>query len=74
MSVPVDADGGNNLYEDPIFSLFIDDGALVGDDLSLQSTSPAIDSGPQDGEGPAYYTTWNDADGSQNDRGHTGGP
>ena len=73
MSFPTTADGGNNLYDDPLFSLFIDDGALVGDDFSLQSTSPAIDSGPLDGEGPSYYTTWQDSDGSQNDRGYTGG-
>ena len=73
MSFPTTADGGNNLYDDPLFSLFIDDGVLVGDDFSLQSTSPAIDSGPLDGEGPSYYTTWQDSDGSQNDRGYTGG-
>ena len=73
MSLPADADAGNNLYVDPLFSQFIDDGALVGDDFGLQSSSPAVDSGPMDGEGPSYYTTWQDIDGSQNDRGYTGG-
>ncbi|MAA80559.1 MAG: hypothetical protein CL916_14990 [Deltaproteobacteria bacterium] len=73
MSVPADADDGSNLYEAPLFSLFIDDNALVGDDFSLQSTSSAIDSGPLDGEGPSYYSIWQDDDGTQNDRGYTGG-
>ena len=29
---------------------------------------------PEDGEGPPTYTTWQDPDGTRNDRGVTGGP
>ncbi len=68
-------DVGNNVEEDPRFTLW-DPGAAdpSGYDLSLQGSSPARDSGPVDGEGPAGYTTWSDGDGSRNDRGMTGGP
>ncbi len=40
-------------------------------DITLASGSPAIDSGPLKG-GPLQ--DWTDTDGSQNDRGYTGGP
>ena len=73
LNVPTTAMVDQNLELDPLFSLFIDDSALVGDDLTLQSGSSAIDSGPVDGLGPAYYTSWQDEDGTQNDRGYTGG-
>ena len=66
-------DAGENITADPIFSNFIDDGALVGDDLSLEVGSPAVNTGPLDGEGPLYFQTWTDGDGSRNDRGYTGG-
>ncbi|MEC7985074.1 MAG: MopE-related protein, partial [Myxococcota bacterium] len=64
---------GNNTEEDPIFVQFTNDGDPTNDDLQLDATSPAIDAGPPDGA-PAFYTDWNDLDGTQNDRGHLGGP
>lgn len=66
-------DGGENLVDDPLFSAFDDDGDPDDDDLSLRPTSPAVDSGPEDGAGPGHVT-WSDPDGTRNDRGHTGGP
>jgi predicted outer membrane repeat protein len=73
LSISEEMDFGENLDEDPLFVNFIDDGNLVGDNLSLDVGSPGIDSGPLDGEGPIYFLDWNDEDGSRNDRGHTGG-
>lgn len=49
----------------PLFEDFSDDRDAANDDLTLSTGSPAIDSGS-----PSY----NDPDGSPNDRGHTGGP
>ena len=66
-------DVGENIEMDPLYSQFIDDGNLVADDFSLQSLSPAIDSGPLEGFGPTYHNSWADQDGSLNDRGYTGG-
>ncbi len=66
-------DDGENTEEDPQFSLFDNDGDPALDDLSLGAGSPAIDSGPSDGSGPPGYTDWSDTDGSQNDRGASGG-
>jgi predicted outer membrane repeat protein len=61
---PVD---GTNVVRDPLLISFSDDGDPDNDDLGLQAGSPEIDSGPGD---PSY----NDLDGTQNDRGYTGGP
>ena len=68
-------DVGNNFEEDPRFADW-DTSASdpSGYDLSLQSTSPARDSGPVNGEGPPGYTAWADPDTTRNDRGYTGGP
>ena len=65
---------GNLDGEDPFFVDFNHDGDATNDDLSLESTSPAVDAGPEDGEGPLGYTDWADTDGSRNDLGATGGP
>ncbi|MFT4976675.1 MAG: hypothetical protein ACI8S6_002580 [Myxococcota bacterium] len=65
-------DGGENLAADPQLTGFINNGDPTDDDVSLLSGSPAINSGPQSGEGPAGYT-WADTDGSRNDRGAYGG-
>jgi predicted outer membrane repeat protein len=67
-------DGGENLTGDPLLSFFTANDTPTDDDLTLQAGSPAIDSGPPDGEGPPGLTDWEDTDGSVNDRGHTGGP
>lgn len=67
-------DAGDNLTENPEFRAFSNDGDPTNDDLDLSGGSPAVNSGPADGEGPAGYTVWSDSDGSRNDRGHTGGP
>jgi len=67
------ADGGNNLDgEDPLFGNYSGTESPTSTDISLSKGSPAVDSGPTSG-GPSG-TVWADADGSQNDRGYTGGP
>jgi hypothetical protein len=57
----------DNVARDPLFVAFSDDGLPGNDDLALQVGSLERDTGP-----PAY--TMNDTDGSQNDRGASGGP
>ncbi len=66
--------GIESIVADPLFWDFSDNGDPYDDDLTLGPGSPAIDSGPLDGEGPEGHWTWSDVDGSQNDRGYTGGP
>lgn len=66
-------DAGENEVEDPLFRAYTNDDVPEGDDFSLTGGSPARNSGPTDGSGPAGYTTWSDLDGSRNDRGTTGG-
>ncbi|MCB9691034.1 MAG: right-handed parallel beta-helix repeat-containing protein [Alphaproteobacteria bacterium] len=56
-----------NRSENPGFVGFTNDGDPSNDDLSLTAASPSRDSGPPE---PAF----DDPDGSQNDRGATGGP
>jgi len=65
-------DDGDNLATDPGIPGFVNNGDPSDDDLSLASSSPAVNSGPQSGEGPSGYT-WTDTDGSRNDRGASGG-
>jgi len=60
-------DINNNTSQNPGFVSFTDDGDPSNDDLALQATSPVVDTGPPD-------VAYNDTDGSQNDRGATGGP
>jgi hypothetical protein len=72
LDIGADEDHGENLEADPAFGSFSNDGDPEKDDLTLGSTSAAIDSGPQKGEGPDGYD-WDDLDGSRNDRGATGG-
>ncbi|MDP2311127.1 MAG: choice-of-anchor D domain-containing protein [Pseudomonadota bacterium] len=67
-------EAGGNLVADPLFTTWSDDGNAENDVLTLDPASPALDSGPQNGEGPPGYRAWNDLDGSRNDRGYTGGP
>ena len=67
-------DGGENATWDPMLAFYTANDTPTDDDLGLQAGSPAIDSGPPDGEGPPGRTDWQDADGTANDRGHTGGP
>lgn len=67
-------DLGNNLVSDPLFVDFTDDDKPGNDNVDLSKGSPGSDSGPPDGSGPDTYTSWSDLDGSNNDRGHTGGP
>ena len=69
----VEADAGGNDEVDPLFVDFSNDGDPSNDDLHLDVGSPAIDSGPTNGA-PASYDVWTDLDGTQNDRGHLGGP
>ncbi len=65
-------DDGENAEADPVFTTFSNDGDPALDDLTLRSSSPAINSGPEAGEGPGGYV-WADTDNSRNDRGATGG-
>jgi len=67
-------DAGGNDTDDPQVVSFSDNGDPLDDDLALQPGSPAIDGGPPDGAVAGAVSTWSDPDGSQNDRGHTGGP
>ncbi|MDP2312362.1 MAG: MopE-related protein [Pseudomonadota bacterium] len=68
------ADAGENLVADPRFDRYTDDGDPTDDLYTLGADSPAVDSGPDDGDGPSGYIDWGDPDGSRNDRGYTGGP
>ncbi len=63
----VSADEDENTEENPLFTTFTNDSDPTDDDLSLQRSSPARNSGPEGSE-------WEDTDGTQNDRGATGGP
>jgi hypothetical protein len=74
LALGVGEDGGENNDQDPLIAFFTANGSPGDDDLTLQAGSPAIDSGPPDGEGPPGFALWADADGSANDRGATGGP
>jgi len=68
------ADAGENEVGDPLFRSYTNNGPPEADNLQLSSSSPARNSGPTDGEGPAGYTSWADPDGTRNDRGGYGGP
>lgn len=72
LDIATDADDGDNMTADPMFSSYSSTSAPSATDITLQSGSPAIDSGPTSG-GPAG-TIWADADKTRNDRGYTGGP
>ena len=72
LSIPSDADAGENLESDPAFSSYSSSGSATGTNVTPAKGSPAIDSGPTVG-GPSG-TSWLDPDGSRNDRGFTGGP
>ncbi len=61
------ADGTGNTTVNPLFTSVDDDADWDDDTLTLQSGSPARNSGDPD-------NSFDDADGSRNDRGHTGGP
>ena len=63
----VSAGSDENTEENPLFTDFSNDGDPTNDDLSLRSSSPARNSGPDSAD-------WDDLDGTQNDRGATGGP
>ena len=63
--------GSENTELNPVFAAWDCDPTLA--DITPGSGSPLIDSGPEAPFGPAWYTTWADADGSRNDRGATGG-
>ena len=56
-----------NVVRNPLLVSFSDDADPDNDDLGLQSGSPEIDDGPP-------QAGFDDPDGTQNDRGHTGGP
>jgi predicted outer membrane repeat protein len=64
----------DNTVANPQYGNLSLDADPTNDDLSLNNGSPAIDSGPLDDAGPGFYPSWNDTDGSRNDRGATGGP
>jgi predicted outer membrane repeat protein len=67
-------DYGYNNEDDPIYLTSSNDGTPSNDDLQLDGTSSSTNSGPADGDGPSFYTTWADLDTSRNDRGMYGGP
>ncbi len=67
-------DAGDNNEQDPGVVGFVNDGDPTTDDLSLQSDSPAVDSGPPEGTPAGPISVWLDGDETPNDRGHTGGP
>ena len=70
---PEGYDEGFNDENDPLFVNFSDDNDPSNDDLTLQLSSPALLSGPFDGQGPTNYTSWSNPDGTRNNRGYTGG-
>jgi hypothetical protein len=63
---------GNRIQNPEFMNLTLD--SVPNDDLSLDSGSPSRNSGPVDDAGPPFYSSWNDLDGTLNDRGATGGP
>ena len=63
--------GSENQVSNPVFTTWDCDPAAS--DITPGAASPLIDAGPEAPTGPAWYTTWLDADGSRNDRGATGG-
>jgi len=64
---------GNNVVN-PQFDTFSPDGDPYNDLVTLQSGSPMRDTGLDEADAPSGYPDWDDTDGSQNDRGATGGP
>lgn len=66
-------DFGYNTEDDPIYATSSNDADPTNDDLTIDATSSSFDSGPANGDGPSWYTLWEDADGSRNDRGMYGG-
>lgn len=66
-------DFGFNRSENPEYVDYSPNDDPTDDDLRLGTVSPVRDSGPTNGSGPSGYTSWQDADGSVNDRGMTGG-
>ena len=71
LEIEMDEDIGENLETNPELTDFSDNGDYTDDDLTPATGSPSIDSGPPDGSGDE---SWLDTDGSDNDRGYTGGP
>ncbi len=67
-------DYGYNNEDDPVYTTSSNDGTPSNDDLTLDSTSSSVNSGPANGDGPDHYQTWEDRDTSRNDRGMYGGP
>ncbi len=65
---------GDNRVENPGFVDLTLDDIPGNDDLSLTGPSPSVNSGPPDDDGPNFYPSWNDLDGTRNDRGASGGP
>lgn len=63
----IDDGASENISENPEFIEFSPGDAAEDVDLGLESTSPARDTGPPD-------SSYDDVDGTRNDRGHTGGP
>ena len=68
------AGASDNRVQNPGYVDLLLDNDPTNDDLTLQPGSPSRNSGPADDAGPGFYPTWNDTDGSRNDRGYTGGP
>jgi hypothetical protein len=60
-------DDNGNVSRDPVFAGHTDNADPTDDDLTLGGSSPEVDSGPTD-------SSYDDTDGSVNDRGYTGGP
>ena len=71
-----DVAGGtdDNSVINPEFTVFSPDGDPYNDLSSLQGSSPMLNSGLENSDAPAGYPDWDDADGTRNDRGATGGP
>jgi len=63
-----------NTVVNPQLATFSPDGDPYNDQVGLQGGSPMIDSGLHEDDAPTSYPTWDDLDGTQNDRGASGGP
>ncbi|MCO4771843.1 MAG: choice-of-anchor D domain-containing protein [Deltaproteobacteria bacterium] len=68
------SEGNNTLNPQFVTGGFTPDGNPHNDALTLASGSPMRNSGLDEADAPAGYALWNDLDGTQNDRGATGGP
>ncbi len=68
------AGSDDNTVVNPQLATFTPDGDPFNDVVGLGANSPMIDTGLHEDDAPTSYPDWDDLDGTQNDRGASGGP